>query len=64
MSRSDVEQQSAWHRLDVVSLVAGVLAVLISLSPLLAVRVDLGVVVPLALVAVGVLGLLGAVRRR
>jgi peptidoglycan/LPS O-acetylase OafA/YrhL len=52
-----------WHRLDVVSLVAGLLAVAVALVSLLEVDVEPGLVLPAVLIAVGAIGLVAALRR-
>jgi hypothetical protein len=51
------------HPVDPVSLVAGLLAVGIALIALLDLPVDAGVLVPVLLVAAGLVGLVAALRR-
>lgn len=52
-----------WHQVDPVSMVAGLLTVCVALLGLLSIDVDVGVVLPVLLLAVGALGLASAVRR-
>ena len=60
---SQRSERIGWHPVDPVSLVAGLVAVGIALAYLLDLRVDGDVVVPVLLVAAGVIGLLAALRR-
>jgi hypothetical protein len=53
-----------WHPLDPLSLVAGLLAVAFALAALTGVDVDGRVVVPVLLVAGGVVGAVSVLRRR
>lgn len=62
MSRPD-EARIGWHRVDVVSLVTGLLAVLVALTSLVDLGLDGDVVLPVVLVVGGLVGLLTGVRR-
>lgn len=62
--REQAPGRLGWHRLDPVSLVAGLVAVVLALSSLLDVRVDGAVVVPVLLLAAGAVGVVSALRRR
>ncbi len=55
--------RTRWHRVDAVSLVAGLAAIAVALLSLLDIDVDAGVLVPVVLLAAGLAGVVNALRR-
>lgn len=60
---SQRSERIGWHRVDAVSLVAGLAAVAIALASLLDLDLDGDIVVPVLIVAAGLVGLLVTLRR-
>lgn len=57
-------ERIGWHPMDPVSLVAGLVAIAVAMASLLRLDVSGAVVLPVLLVAAGVVGGLSALRRR